>query len=761
MELTSRSAIAWTSAIVLAFLAVISSAAGREAWEVIGPGGGGAQFFPAINPQDAQDIFVACDMTGAYVSHDGGDSWRMFNLGQVAKGFIFDPGDARTVYTRTTGALWRSTDRAGTWRLVYPDPSIVTGVFENSDHAETHIASSVDPRGQIQALAVDPADSRLLYAAMVRDRKSQLFISEDWGKTWKLSAGLDGGGRSIFIDRHSPRRDRTIFVIGQNSVAVRKEGAWNRGPAPAGASPFLDADLGFKDGQPIIYAVSRGGVFVSDNGGSSWRESKLPGYRAELRAVATSAEHGEVAYVSYNRLDIDGVPFFGVAKTVDAGHTWSLVWQESSTQPAANIHDGWITARFGASWGENPLNLAVAARDPNFSIATDMGRTMRTRDGGKTWEGVYSRRLEDQSNTTTGLNVTTNYGVFWDPFDSRRMFIAYTDIGLFRSENGGRGWVTATETVPRAWTNTTYWMVFDPKVRGRAWAAVSGVHDLPRPKMWRRRSPATYNGGVVLSEDGGRTWRVSSQGMPQTAATHILLDTSSPETARVLYVAGFGRGVFKSADGGKSWELKNAGLPQHEPFAWRLAEGPDHALYVVLARRSEDSSYGTENDGALYRSTDAAAHWTRIALPEGVNGPNGIAIDPRDPKRLYVAAWGRPSTQQATSGGVWISADGGANWRNTLSHDQYIYDVTIDPRNPDILYACGFSSSTWRSSDRGETWQRIRGFNFKWGHRVIPDPLDASKIYIATYGGSVWHGPAAGDPQAKEDIVSPEVAYGR
>ena len=63
---------------------------------------------------------------------------------------------------------------------------------------------------------------------------------------------------------------------------------------------------------------------------------------------------------------------------------------------------------------------------------------MRTRDGGKTWEGVYSRRLDDQSSTTTGLDVTTNYGVHFDPFDRQRLFITYTDIGMFRSENGGQ-----------------------------------------------------------------------------------------------------------------------------------------------------------------------------------------------------------------------------------------------------------------------------------------------------------------------------------
>ena len=56
--------------------------------------------------------------------------------------------------------------------------------------------------------------------------------------------------------------------------------------------------------------------------------------------------------------------------------------------------------------------------------------------------------------------------------------------------------------------------------------------------------------------------------------------------------------------------------------------------------------------------------------------------------------------------------------------------------------------------------QIIKGFNFKWGHRAIPDPRDSTMIYITTFGGSVWHGPAAGDPHAVEDIVTPMLAYG-
>src|SRR6202030_938599 len=130
--------------------------------------------------------------------------------------------------------LWRSTDTGDTWRLVYPDPRTVTGVFQHDDHATNIIASSAVSPGAIEALAVDPSDSHILYALMRRDRASGLFVSEDWGKRWKSSADLEGGGRGIFIDAHSPREQRTVYVIGDDSVAMQKDGAWRRGPAPSG-----------------------------------------------------------------------------------------------------------------------------------------------------------------------------------------------------------------------------------------------------------------------------------------------------------------------------------------------------------------------------------------------------------------------------------------------------------------------------------------------------------------------------------------------
>jgi len=149
-----------------------------------------------------------------------------------------------------------------------------------------------------------------------------------------------------------------------------------------------------------------------------------------------------------------------------------------------------------------------------------------------------------------------------------------------------------------------------------------------------------------------------------------------------------------------------------------------------------------------------------VTLPSGVNGPNGLAIDPRSPNRLYLAAWARNAGMHGDGGGIFLSENGGKTWRQILDRDRHVYDVTIDPRSPKVLYAAGFESSAWRSVDRGEHWTRIPGFNFKWGHRVIPDPANPDAIYVTTFGGSVWHGAVNGKPTSV-DIATPELELGR
>lgn len=735
-------------------------AARADGFTVVGPGGGGAMYRPTISPHDTQEVLVACDMTGAYITHDGGHSWRMFNLRDGVHFFVFDPVDRHTIYAGTK-ALWRSIDDGTSWNLVWPKPSMVRSVEMRSDHAEESFVTHGDELGEITALVIDPTDSHTLFASATKGDRAALFTSNDDGKSWEHLKDLPDIPLKLWIDPDSDKNSRDLYIAGKHGVEVRILGNWHNRPAPQGTA-FTDISAGFSGTQRhgmMLYATSAAGVFLSHDGGASWVSSALPGKGATVRAIATSLHHPEIAYVSYSNLNsanwiasLNRTNWLGVAKTIDSGRTWNLVWKEDVT-PASNVHDAWITAQMGTDWGENPLELGVADQDPGLCFGTDLGRTMVTTDGGATWTAAYSAKA-GSGWSTTGLDVTTGYGYLFDPFDRSRRFIPMTDIGLFRSADDGRSWIRSMDGVPAKWSNTMYWIAFDPSVRGKMWGVMSGTHDLPRPKMWRHNSPMHYEGGVCLSLDGGKTWSVSNSGMPETAPTHILVDPTSPAGKRTLWVSSMGRGVFKSSDDGRTWSARNSGISQHEPLAWRLTRAGDGTLYVLLARRSEDGSIANSGDGAIYRSTDGANSWTPVAMPSGVNAPNGIAIDPKDSNRLYLAAWARAAGEHGKGGGVFVSSNGGKSWKATLSRDQHVYDITIDPNDARTLYATGFESSAWRSVDRGEHWMRIAGFNFKWAHRISPDLKYPKMIYISTFGGGVWHGPALGGSE-RPDIATP------
>lgn len=726
----------------------IATAQRPGGFEVVGPGGGGAMFHPIVSPHDPSTILVACDMTGSYITHDGGASWRMFNLRGVVRFFVFDPSLANVIYAQNDN-LWRSRDNGETWRLVSPLPSSIHSIAMASDHSDEALISSSNALGTITALAIDPTDSNQLYAAAGASRPG-LFESSDAGAHWKRISDLSEAASRLWI---STRPAKSLLAIGKHHIM---EGWGDKLRISSTPFEILSASAGrTNSGAWSIYTASKSGIAISTDAGAHWISSALPGVGAQVRAIASSFLHPETAYVSYSGLHLDGNRWHGVARTSDSGKTWQLVWKESKT-PAANVQDAWLTERFGTDWGENPLDMTASDQDPNLVLGTDFGRTLISNDGGRHWNAAYSYRTADGAWASTGLDVTTAYGIHFDPFDSKRQFITYTDISLFRSENGGKSWSSSSAGVPKEWLNTAYWMAFDPQVKGRAWSVYSGTHDLPRPKMWRHTTTDQYQGGVCRSEDGGLTWHNSSSGMPPTAPTDIELDDASPKDHRTLYVTAVGRGVYKSTNDGQTWSPKNNGIQQPSPLAWRITLASDHSLYLVIARRSEDGGIGNSADGAIYRSTDGAETWQPLPLPQGVNGPTGIAADPIHPKHLYLAAWARAKGMHGEGGGVYVSEDAGQHWTSSLSSDQHVYDATVDPRLPGTVYASGFESSAWVSRDSGSHWQRISGFNFKWGHRVVLDPEDPRKVYVTTFGGGVWHGAVTTQP-AILDIATPEI----
>ena len=91
-------------------------------------------------------------------------------------------------------------------------------------------------------------------------------------------------------------------------------------------------------------------------------------------------------------------------------------------------------------------------------------------------------------------------------------------------------------------------------------------------------------------------------------------------------------------------------------------------------------------------------------------------------------------------GGIFMSEDGGDIWVSIFDKNEYVYDVTVDEFHPGRLYCNTFSRGAFRSDDEGRTWKELKDYNFHWGHRVIVDPNNPEKVFLTTYGSSVWHG---------------------
>jgi len=760
-----------------------------DKWKIIGPGAGGSHYIPTISPFDENITLFACDMTGSYITYDGGKNWREFNLRSGCGAFCFDFNRENVIYAASNG-IYRSEDNGKRWRLIFPKPETVLEEKKIGDHSGSFFVTADNCKfTRYGAVSVDMADSSKIYFSATErwgSDKIYIYCSENYGDEFRELAVLDGGVCHNIYSSGDVRivvTDRNIYYISENGdikSGILPEGI-KASDLSEGTKTIQDAVTGrLPDGSVITYVLTNGnfvrskyqsGIWlIKDNNKwealkpfpediSDFNENFMP-YYVEVAASPLDMSNFYVGFGGYPLIyedSADGsyVQHHGVIRSSDMGKTFEWKLKATDCENAPNHKLGWIERNYHIRYngigpkGSTPLGLGVAPKNPEVCYFTDLGSCSRTVDGGDTWEQVYENILPDGSYATRGCDVTTCYGVHFDPHDKNHIAISYTDIGLMHSRNGGQGWLHSMENIPAYYGNTCYWIVFDPTVKDKSWSVWGYWHDLPRPKMYGADYYRFY-GAVCKSTDGMETWREIKNTIPEnTVFTHIILDEKSPAGNRTLYAAGYGKGVYKSTDDGETWELKLHGMRGNGNLnAYKLLLLPDGRLYAIVARGQKRRK---EVDGALYVSNDNAESWTKVDLPENLNAPNHIEYDPSDPKRLYLSCWPKTIKGREYGGGVYKSDDG-VNWEQIYKEDAHVFGLAVDPDDGNNLYICGFDHSAHRSSDRGKTWKKLRGYNFHWGHQPVLDPYDKDMLYITTYGSSVWYGPRKGDPNAFEDV---------
>jgi photosystem II stability/assembly factor-like uncharacterized protein len=776
------------------------------AWQMVGPGGGGATFIPTFSYYDPREFLVRCDMTGSYLTKDGGSSYRQLNFENGANCFAFDPKDSNTIYIAST-VLRRSNDGGKKWKIIFPNKKDVISEAYSGDHATIKIQTSarslyINKIREIENVIADPLSRKYIYASM----GSYFFYSNDAGQTWSrkdLHLHIDylygsvGDANDVYIFSKN-----TIFIFNKRSKKV------SHTDIPKTMSPAFSFSAGTKKntGKIIFYALhdaklkvngalsDKIEIWKSGDNGLDWRKIKASSILNETAGMQTGfskitcaqydADNACVISNNYTEIKEDGkiIHWNGALKTNDAGTSWNWIWKTGGgsgvygmqdAKDDSTLKDAWVQTAFGKELIEL-MDVGIAPHDGNIIILTDWYRVMKTTDDGKTWNEIYSIRKADSTYTTSGLNVTTCYGVHFDPFDSNHLAVSYTDIGFFHSFNRGRSWRRSVAGVPNEWKNTCYWVAFDPVVKNKLWSAWSGMHDIPRGKMTRDpqwKESAVAKGGVCVSVDGGELWKPMITGMGiNSPATSIIIDPASPPANRTLYVTVYNKGVFKSADDGKTWSLKNNGLGKNT-CAFKIVIAKNGTLFLTVTptpKHLEGKTGYAFYSGAVYKSTDGAETWTRLNVNDGLLFPNSISIDPVGPNRLYLSCWANISLADLVGsdvalvnggdkilnmpGGIFMSEDGGAKWKSVFDKKQYVYDVTVDPYHKGRLYCNTFNNAAYRSDNYGKTWEKIKGYDFHWGHRVIVDENDPGKVYLTTYGSGVWHGiPEVERPEKEKD----------
>jgi photosystem II stability/assembly factor-like uncharacterized protein len=208
-----------------------------------------------------------------------------------------------------------------------------------------------------------------------------------------------------------------------------------------------------------------------------------------------------------------------------------------------------------------------------------------------------------------------------------------------------------------------------------------------------------------------------------------------PSQPNVFYMAQVNGGVWKSEDYGRTWNP----IFDHESTqsigAIAVAASDPNIVYVASGEGLHRPDLSVGN--GIYKSTDAGKTWTHLGLRDGEQIP-ALAVDPRDPNKVFAAVLGHPYGPSEERG-LYLSTDGGENWKRVISKDENTgaSDVEIDPSNPDVVYAGmwevregpwedgnefnGTGGGLFKSTDGGNNWQQLSNGL----------PKDLSQIYVA------------------------------
>ncbi len=289
---------------------------------------------------------------------------------------------------------------------------------------------------------------------------------------------------------------------------------------------------------------------------------------------------------------------------------------------------------------------------------------------------------------------------------------------------------------------------------------------------------ASASGGVWKSGDSGITWSPVFDDQGSYSIGCVTVDPNNPQVVWVgtgennsQRSVSYGDGVYKSTDGGETWT--DMGLEDSQHIAKVLVDPRDSDTVFVAA---QGPLWNAGGDRGLYKTTDGGKTWAKVLAISEDTGVTDAAFDPRDPDVLYAASYQRRRhVWTLIDGGpesaLYKSEDAGATWRKLEKGlpkgDLGRIGLAVSPADPDVVYAVieatGDKGGFYRSTDRGESWERRSDYvsgSPQYYQELFADPEDVDRVYsmdtfmqVTTDGGKTFQGAGERDKHVDNHVL--------
>jgi len=313
----------------------------------------------------------------------------------------------------------------------------------------------------------------------------------------------------------------------------------------------------------------------SDNGGKTWHQPGTP--PGEPQKPPDGMSKGES-----NKFAYDASPETGKPLTTHQ-------WYDGSQRP-------W---EFKHVW-----HLEPSLTDPDMVYAgVEDAALFRTTDGGENWKELSGLRGHGTGpKWQPGGGGLCLHTIIEDPKNPKRMFVAISSAGAFRTDDGGTTWKPINRGL-----RSDYIPDADAEIG----------HCVHRIAMHPSRPNVLFmqkHWDVLRSDDAGDSWKEVSGNLPSDFGFVIDVNANEPETIYVVPIKSDSEHfppdgklrVYRSRSGGNQWEALTSGLPQRDCYV--------NVLRDALAVDSLDTCgvyFGTTG-GQVYASADAGDTWTAI-----------------------------------------------------------------------------------------------------------------------------------------------------